>query len=163
MVTFIIACKIKMEDSGENSDAEDYLQDPELWEDMLPQPYRMIHHILDLLLDDTWDYIEHLELHRQQGAAQVEVPEGNSGRFWCREVLDQSHGGVCGGRGVVFVGSGKSVLVMGCGPKMAGKLVDKRTLQQEVVKLAVVQRGELHLVLVQHKAGETVKLEILIK
>lgn len=139
--------------SEENSDAEDYLQDPELWEDRLPQPYRMILHILDILLDDTWDHIEHLEVRRQQEAARVEVPKGTNGTIWCREVLSQSQGGVCGGRGVVFVGNGKSVLVMGCGLETSGQILAQHDLQQEVSALAVVQRGEGHIVLVQQKTG----------
>lgn len=139
--------------SGENSGAEDYLQDPEMWEDGLPQPYRMIQHIINILLDDTWDYIECLEVHRQQEAAQVQVPEGTNGEFWCPDVLTQSHGGVCGGRGVVFVGNGKSVLVMGCGPETFGQVLTQKNLQQKVTHLEVVQRGEAHIVLVQHKTG----------
>lgn len=140
----------------ENSGGEDYLQDPELWEDRLPQPYRMIQHILDILLDDTWDYIEHLDIRRQQEAVRVEVPEGTNGTFWCREVLTEPQGGVCGGRGVVFVGNGKSVLVMGCGSETSGQILAEHTLQQEVSALAVVQRGEVHMVLVQQKTGKCI-------
>lgn len=138
---------------GDSSGAEDYLQDPEMWEDMLPQPYRMIHHIINILLDDTWDYIEHLEVHRQQEVAQVRVPVGTNGEFWCKDVLTQSHGGVCGGRGVVFVGNDRSVMVMRCGPETFGQVLIQQNLQQEVSNIEVVQRGEAHIVLVQHKTG----------
>ena len=126
------------------SDAEDYLQDPDLWGDRLPQPYRMILHIIDKLLDDTWDYIEQLQVLRQQEEAQVKVPEGTKGEVWCREVLTQSHGGVCGGRGVVFVGNGKSVLVMGCGSEQVGEVLGQQDLQSEVTNLQVVHIHSLH-------------------
>lgn len=140
-------------DVFENYHAEDYLQDPELWEDRLPQPYRMIHHILDALLEDTWNQIELLEIHKQQKAARVEVPKGTDGRVWCKEVLTQAHGGVCGGRGVVFVGNGKSVLVMGCGLETCGQILAQHDLQQEICALAVVWRGEVDILLVQQKTG----------
>lgn len=139
--------------SGGNSDAEDYLQDPEMWKDRLPQPYRMIQHIIDILLDDTWGLIEHFEICRQQEAARVKVPEGTNGRVWCSEALTQAQGGVCGGRGVVFVGNGKSVLVVGCGSETSGQILAQHNVQQEISALAMVQRGEAHMVLVQLKTG----------
>ena len=37
---------------------DDYLQDPEMWEDSLPQPFRMIDELLEDLLLHTWDEAE---------------------------------------------------------------------------------------------------------
>jgi hypothetical protein len=139
---------------GESSGSEqDYLQDPELWEDTLPQPYRMIQHIIDVLLEDTWGYIEHLEVCRQQEAAQVQVPS-TKGELWCEEVLTQSHGGVHGGRGVVFVGNSRSIFVLRCDLESTGdEVIAEQNLQQDVISLEVVQKGDIHFVLVQHTTG----------
>lgn len=136
------------------SDAEDFLQDPDLWEDRLPQPYRMITHIINTLLDDAWDCIEQLQILKQQEEAQVKIPEGTKGEVWCEEVLtQQSHGGVCGGKGMVFVGNGGSVLVMGCGSEQAGQVLGQLDLQLEVANLQVVQVEEAHILFIQHKTG----------
>lgn len=143
-------------DGGESSvsdDAGDYLQDPELWEDQLPQPYRMIDHLLNSMLDNTWQQIEQSEIHNQQATAQVQVPEGTSGWPWCRDVLTTSHGGVCAGRGVVFVGNGKNVLVMGCGSDTDGDVIAEHRVQQKVVSIAARQWDDIHVVVTQHNTG----------
>lgn len=36
----------------------DFLEDPEMWRDRLPQPFRMIDRLLDDLLSRTWEEIE---------------------------------------------------------------------------------------------------------
>ena len=140
--------------SGGSSDTEqDYLQDPELWEDRLPQPYRMIQRIIEAFLDDTWEYIEHLEICRQQEAAQVKIPEGTKGEFWCKETLNQSHGGVCSGRDVVFVGNDKHIFVVRCDSKAHGEVIANQSLECDVVSLEVIRVEEVCIVLVQHIAG----------
>ena len=55
--------------------SDDYLQDPELWVDHLPQPFRMIDGLLQELVSRTWDEIESRELQRQTERAKVRIPE----------------------------------------------------------------------------------------
>jgi hypothetical protein len=43
---------------GRETISRDFLRDPELNKDLLPQPYRRIDKILQELLDDTWNIIE---------------------------------------------------------------------------------------------------------
>ena len=43
----------------------DYLQDPELWRDRLPQPFRMIDRLLEGLLARAWEEIETRGSERQ--------------------------------------------------------------------------------------------------
>ena len=43
---------------GRETISRDFLRDPELNKDLLPQPYRRIDKILQELLDDAWDKIE---------------------------------------------------------------------------------------------------------
>ena len=43
---------------GRESMSRDFLGDPELNKDLLPQPYRRIDKILQELLDEAWDKIE---------------------------------------------------------------------------------------------------------
>lgn len=97
-------------------DNKDFLQDPEMWVDKLPQPYRLVDSFLNRLLDVTWDKIEERELLRQRAAAQVQVPSGAGGVVLCEDVLMQVCGGVeCGEGTVTVVGNGTSVCALRCG------------------------------------------------
>ena len=96
-------------------DTKDFLQDPEMWEDKLPQPYRLINNILNDFLDLIWVKIEKKELLRQRAAAKVKVPSGTEGVVLCQQVLTEVCGGIgCGEEEVVVVGNGMSVCVLTC-------------------------------------------------
>ena len=53
----------------------DFLQDPELWVDQLPQPFRMIDDILLGMLENAWDRIEARVVERRMNQARVSIPE----------------------------------------------------------------------------------------
>jgi len=53
---------------------DDFLTDPELLRDNLPQPYRMIDKTLSCLLDDTWEIIAKLEEDKLAEANRVRPP-----------------------------------------------------------------------------------------
>ena len=123
----------------DDSDTEDFLQDPEMWGDKLPQPYRMIDRILKELLESVWDCIEQRELERQRENTRVKLPEGNAGSVLRRDVLKAAHGGVGRGREAVFVGNEKSIYVV----KSAAEIIAKYDLQNQVNSLSVVATNEL--------------------
>lgn len=56
-------------------DEDDYLTDPELLRDSLPQPYRMIDRTLTTLLEDTWEIIAKREEERITEANKVRPPQ----------------------------------------------------------------------------------------
>lgn len=96
-------------------DAKDFLQDPEMWEDKLPQPYRLIDNILNDFLELTWARIEERELLRQRDAVQVKVPSCAEGVVLYEELLTEVCGGVgCGEEEVVVVGNAMSVCLLPC-------------------------------------------------
>ena len=66
---------ISYDGSDEDDCPEDYLQDPSLWTDTLPQPFRMLDRLLHELLHRSWELIEWRELERQREAAKVKIPE----------------------------------------------------------------------------------------
>lgn len=58
----------------DDSASGDYLQDPELWFDRLPQPFRMIDGLLQDLISRTWDTIESRHLQRESERTRVRIP-----------------------------------------------------------------------------------------
>ena len=53
-------------EAGEHGDSTgDYLQDPELWRDRLPQPFRMLDRLLQELLTRAWREIDSRRLERE--------------------------------------------------------------------------------------------------
>ena len=54
----------------EDCNPKDYLQDPELWRDELPQPFRMINDVLQELLSIAWSSILAVEQQRREEAAR---------------------------------------------------------------------------------------------
>ena len=56
-------------------DEDDYVNDPELIRDDLPQPYRMIDKVLSILIDDTWDKISQREATRLEESQKIRPPE----------------------------------------------------------------------------------------
>ena len=104
--------------SDEDDCPGDYLQDPALWSDQLPQPFRMLDRLLHELLHRAWEMIEWREMERQREAAKVRIPEVEK---WSRisgedELAREGEGGLCsvqcGREGYVFVrgSSGFSVV-----------------------------------------------------
>ena len=59
----------------EGTASGDYLQDPELWLDRLPQPFRMIDGLLQELLALAWDEIESRQIVHESERARVRIPE----------------------------------------------------------------------------------------
>ena len=57
---------VKMDFMNQYSDNDDndYILDPDLMWDRLPQPYRMINKLLKIILDDVWYIIQHIEATR---------------------------------------------------------------------------------------------------
>lgn len=57
---------------------DDFVNDPELLKDNLPQPYRMIDKTLHRLFDDTWEIIAEREEQRLAEARKVRPPQYES-------------------------------------------------------------------------------------
>ncbi|KAK3602510.1 hypothetical protein CHS0354_029323 [Potamilus streckersoni] len=55
-------------------DEDDYLLDPEQLRDTLPQPYRMVDKVLNLILEEVWNVISKREEKRMQEARKVKPP-----------------------------------------------------------------------------------------
>ena len=60
-------------DSPVNRD-NDYLQDPSLWRDTLPQPYKMINDTIQELLMSVHDEIELRNLHKERESSVRKIP-----------------------------------------------------------------------------------------
>ena len=56
-------------------DEDDFINDPELIRDDLPQPYRMIDKVLSGIIDDSWDEISQREAARLEEARKVRPPD----------------------------------------------------------------------------------------
>ena len=69
-------------DVGTSEDgSKDYLLDPELWLDKLPQPFQMIDRVLHEFLDEVWELIESRAVVRRQEEARVRIPEVTGGQI----------------------------------------------------------------------------------
>ena len=142
--TFVI------ENVEEDSDVEDYLQDPEMCGDRLPQPYKMIERVLNELLDMAWESIEHRAALQQRQKAEVKLPDSNPGSIMCKDVLKSARGGVCKGREVMFVGSGKCIYVI----KSTSEIIAKYDFQRHVCGLSAISTSEaVDMVFVQLETG----------
>lgn len=53
---------------------DDYLQDPELWKDTLPQPYQLVDEILQDVLFISWELIEARRLEREAEKSKPVIP-----------------------------------------------------------------------------------------
>ena len=65
----------------------DFLQDPELWVDQLPQPFRMIDDILLGMLENAWDR------NRSEGGGAANEPGSGQHTRSIRRKLTVRHGG----------------------------------------------------------------------
>lgn len=68
-------------DDSEADDSRDYLQDPELWVDRLPQPFRAIDELLQELVGGAWAAIEERQVARGLEEARVRIPEVSGARL----------------------------------------------------------------------------------
>ncbi len=94
-------------------DDRDFLQDPGMWEDKLPQPYKTINKILRDILKDTWTRIEEREVARVREEAQVKIPSGADGMLFNKKLLNNACAGIeCGEDSMVVLGNGTSVYVL---------------------------------------------------
>ncbi|XP_064390238.1 WD repeat-containing protein 93-like [Halichondria panicea] len=62
-------------------DSRDYLLDPELWLDKLPQPYRLVDDVLQGFLDEVWAAIERREVCKRGEEGRVKIPELSGSRL----------------------------------------------------------------------------------
>ena len=84
------------------NDTRDYLADPALWFDVLPQPFRMIDQLLSGILETVWETIEEREESKKRERSKFRVPMCSK-----VEVIEAVTGVkcICGGRdGIIFVG-----------------------------------------------------------
>ena len=59
---------------------DDYLQDPELWKDSLPQPYQLVDEILQEILFNSWQLIETRSAQREAEKSKPVIPRCNEAR-----------------------------------------------------------------------------------
>ena len=140
--------------TDENNASEDYLQDPNLWRDQLPQPFRMIDYLLGELYSNAWDDIERREIEREHIAARVKVPELTD--FAIIEGV-QGVKDVCGSRdGLIFVGerSGLSAFrgVAGSEKAVMDRIAHCDTTT-EVNSVAVGWNNGIHFIATLHYKG----------
>lgn len=135
------------------NDSRDYLQDPQLWLDRLPQPFRMIDDLLQELLERSWQAVEvrerQLEKERARGRIAEIVAEATVRGV--QNVLAVSEGR--DGR-VVFVGGGDGVRTAveeDSGPVCAAH---SRT-ESAVISLAVEQIEDVHIVAACTESGKS--------
>lgn len=105
----------KTSDFSDEDDPGDYLQDPDLLIDQLPQPFRMLDNLLKDVLYRSWEMIEQRQVERAREAARVKIPEVSE---WKRVSAVNQHemGGVnlveCSSEGYVFAGGSRGFSVL---------------------------------------------------
>lgn len=134
-------------------DSRDYLQDPQLWLDRLPQPFRMIDDLLQELLDRSWQAVEErerqIEKERAKGRISEVVAEGTVGGV--QNVLAVREGR--DGR-VVFAGCGDGVKVAVEEDEKPVCATHSRT-ESAVTSLAVEQIDDVHIVAACTESGKS--------
>ena len=159
-------------------DAKDFLQDPDMWVDKLPQPYRLTADILNDFLEHVWGRIRENELLKQRAAARGRVPHNSKSVLLCEEELTHVCAGLaCASGGRVVVGNGMSVCMLRCGAggeetkdsvstpvdecarveveeKVSlAKVVEQMNINSPIIKLAVIENGHLLVVIMQLATG----------
>lgn len=87
-----------------------FLQDPALWVDRLPQPFRTIDDVLQELVSSAWEAIEARKTQKERDQARVHVPKAAD-----VQLLSGVEGvnAINSGRGrLVFVGSSSGLTVL---------------------------------------------------
>ena len=59
----------------QSSDEEDYIRDPEQMYDVLPQPFRLVNKIVNLIFDVAWEVISEREAARIAERSRVRPPQ----------------------------------------------------------------------------------------
>lgn len=59
----------------DDDSSSQYLEDPSLFRDELPQPFRMINKLLGLILDSAWDAIAEHASQSLKNAAKKQAPQ----------------------------------------------------------------------------------------
>lgn len=54
-----------------SSEEDDFIDDPDQWRDLLPQPFRLVTKLLDSTFDDVWEVIAAREGERVAEAERV--------------------------------------------------------------------------------------------
>ena len=139
-------------DSSDFSDEEnpgDYLQDPELWTDNLPQPFRMLDNLLRDVLFRSWEMIKSREMEREREAARVKIPEVSE---WIRvNAVDECgigavHAVECGKKGYVFIGGSHGVCVLRAQEEGGEMELIAQSVELVITKLDVVWNKGVHFV-----------------
>lgn len=127
--------------------SEDYLQDPELWVDRLPQPFRMIDGLLQELLSRTWEAIETRELQQETERTRVRIPKAIAERA------------VEGVRGVRTIEAGRDVVFVGCLDRLSvlsakGGETTYLSTSGAVTRLAVEYMDDIHVIAACIESGK---------
>jgi len=78
----MIAAKDLVVSSTSLADCEDdYLQDPELWKDALPQPYQLVDEVLQEILFISWELIEARKAEREAEKSKPVIPSYNKAQI----------------------------------------------------------------------------------
>ncbi|KAK2157783.1 hypothetical protein LSH36_184g01001 [Paralvinella palmiformis] len=56
-------------------DEKDFVQDPDLHRDVLPQPYRMVNKLIWSIIDDVWEHVNERESERIADASRLRPPQ----------------------------------------------------------------------------------------
>lgn len=154
--------QVRSSDLSDEEDPNDYLQDPDLWTDRLPQPFRMLDNLLQRVLYRAWDEIEHRETERIREAARIKIPEVFE---WSRvSAVDECalgsglHVLACGEDGYVFVGGSRGFAVL----KAPGedndfrKIAQSGNLEADLINLNIAANKGVHFIAVVCHIGEYV-------
>ena len=154
--------QVRSSDLSDEEDPNDYLQDPDLWTDRLPQPFRMLDNLLQRVLYRAWDEIEHRETERIREAARIKIPEVFE---WSRvSAVDECalgsglHVLACGEDGYVFVGGSHGFTVL----KAPGedndfrKIAQSGNLEADLINLNIATNKRVHFIAVVCHIGEYV-------
>ncbi|KAL5482046.1 hypothetical protein EMCRGX_G022326 [Ephydatia muelleri] len=126
------------------NDTRDYLTDPALWFDDLPQPFRMIDQLLSGILETAWETIIDRGANRERERGKFRIPLRSK-----VEPVEAVTGVlcVCGGRGgIVFAGCSDGLRVLRASKGVRPQLVVGGTGGRAVEQLSAAWSGEMQLV-----------------